>query len=148
MRDDVTMWRRLPLAEPIKNHNMEHIYNNRSLKTSHHNANFVVNDGAAGCHNYNVRCPLWRRLGLWQFSVFLWYVTSSIHSLYRDHFVQASSQWETTLQCNVVPHLLGAGIKWSLHFVHAPSQWETTLQCNVVPHWLERMHKMIPACKQ
>ena len=23
------------------------------------------------------------------------------------------------------------------HFVYAPSQWETTLQCNVVPHWLD-----------
>ena len=26
----------------------------------------------------------------------------------RDHFVDAPSQWETTLQCNIVPHCLGA----------------------------------------
>ena len=28
--------------------------------------------------------------------------------LYRDHFMYAPSQWETTLQCNVVSHWLGA----------------------------------------
>ena len=33
----------------------------------------------------------------------------------RDHFVYAPSQWETTLQCNVVFHWLGACTKWSLH---------------------------------
>ena len=33
----------------------------------------------------------------------------------RDHFVYASSQWETTLQCNVVSHWLDAYTKWSLH---------------------------------
>ena len=32
----------------------------------------------------------------------------------RDHFVNVPSQWETTLQCNVVSHLLGAFTKWSL----------------------------------
>ena len=32
----------------------------------------------------------------------------------RDHFVNVSSQWETTLQCNVVSHWLGAYTKWSL----------------------------------
>ena len=32
----------------------------------------------------------------------------------RDHFVYAPSQWETTLQCNVVSHWLGAYTKWSL----------------------------------
>ena len=30
----------------------------------------------------------------------------------RDHFVYVLSQWETTLQCNVVPHWLGAYTKW------------------------------------
>ena len=31
-------------------------------------------------------------------------------------------------------------------FVDAPSQWETTLQCNVASHWLSTyMHKMISA---
>ena len=32
----------------------------------------------------------------------------------RDHFVYAPSQWETTLQCNVVSHWLEAFIKWSM----------------------------------
>ena len=31
----------------------------------------------------------------------------------RDHFVNAPSQWETTLHCNVVSHWLGAYTKWS-----------------------------------
>ena len=35
-------------------------------------------------------------------------------SLYMDHFVYASSQWETTLHCKVVSHCLGANTKWSL----------------------------------
>ena len=38
-------------------------------------------------------------------------VTLCIHS---DHFVYVPSQWETTLQCNVVSHWLGACTKWSL----------------------------------
>ena len=29
-------------------------------------------------------------------------------SLGRNHFVYAPSQWETTLQCNVVPYYVGA----------------------------------------
>ena len=33
---------------------------------------------------------------------------------HRGHFVYAPSQWETTLQCNVVSHWLGAFTKWSL----------------------------------
>ena len=33
----------------------------------------------------------------------------------RDHFVYAPSQWETTLQCNVVSHWLGAYTKLSLN---------------------------------
>ena len=35
-------------------------------------------------------------------------------NIYRDHFVCAPSQWETTLQYNVVSHWLGAYTKWSL----------------------------------
>ena len=31
-----------------------------------------------------------------------------------DHFVYAPSQWETLLQCDVVPHWLGTFTKWSL----------------------------------
>ena len=33
---------------------------------------------------------------------------------YRDHFVYAPSQWETTLLSNVISHWLGAYTKWSL----------------------------------
>ena len=33
-----------------------------------------------------------------------------------NYFVNASSQWETTLHCNVVSHWLGAFTKWSLVF--------------------------------
>ena len=33
---------------------------------------------------------------------------------YRDHFVNAPTQWETTLQCNVVSHWPGTFTKWSL----------------------------------
>ena len=29
-----------------------------------------------------------------------------------------------------------------VHFVYAPSQWETTLQCNVVSHWLVAYKKV------
>ena len=35
----------------------------------------------------------------------------------RDHSVHASSQWETTLHCNVVSHWLGAYTKWSLWLI-------------------------------
>ena len=31
----------------------------------------------------------------------------------RDHVVYASSQWETTLHCNVISHWIGAYAKWS-----------------------------------
>ena len=40
--------------------------------------------------------------------------TSEDISQCRDHFVHAPKQWETTLQCNVVSHWLGACTKWSL----------------------------------
>ena len=35
----------------------------------------------------------------------------------RDHYVCAPSQWETALQCNAVPHWLGAYTKWVLYRV-------------------------------
>ena len=37
---------------------------------------------------------------------------------YRDHFVYAPSQWETTLHCNVASHWLGAYTKWSPGIQH------------------------------
>ena len=57
----------------------------------------------------------------------------------RDNFVYAPSQWETTLQCNVVSHWLGAYTKWSLamdarynmaieiHYLHSTSDNVTSL---------------------
>ena len=60
-------------------------------------------------------------------------------------FVYVPSQWEMTLQCNVISHRLDSFTKWFLHIGHyefradsrpAPSQWETLLQCNAVSHWL------------
>ena len=30
------------------------------------------------------------------------------------------------------------------HFVYAPSHWEAMLQCNIIPHWLGAYKKMIP----
>ena len=38
----------------------------------------------------------------------------------------APSQWETTLQCNVVSHWLGAYTKWSLYHTF-PHYWDTYL---------------------
>ena len=37
----------------------------------------------------------------------------------RDQFVNAPSQWETTLQCNVVSYWLGAYTQWSLQLWYA-----------------------------
>ena len=56
-----------------------------------------------------------------------------------DQFVYVSSQWETTLQCNVISHWLATYMEWSLcsdHFVYASNQWKTMLQCNVMSNWL------------
>ena len=50
---------------------------------------------------------------------------------YRDHFVNVPSQWETTLQCNVVSHWLGAFTKCSLE-LPVPSQcWEMIERANI-----------------
>ena len=46
-----------------------------------------------------------------------WIQVSCVNKQYyccRDHFVYAPSQWEMTLQWNVVSHWLGAYSKWSL----------------------------------
>ena len=39
----------------------------------------------------------------------------------RGHFMYAPSQWETTLQCNVVSHWLGAYAEWSLQALRLDS---------------------------
>ena len=39
---------------------------------------------------------------------------------FRDHFVNAPSQWEMTLHCNIVFHWIGAFTKWSLKLYRYP----------------------------
>ena len=69
--------------------------------------------------------PQWGVLVYWPLNIWCWTsccVTQSwadhciAHTCqtYRDHFVYAPSQWEATLQCNVVSHWLGACTEWSL----------------------------------
>ena len=78
--------------------------------------------------------------------------------LFRVHFVNVPSQWETTLQCNLPGcnelisfqclklHTGQANFCYCTkkrdprifrdYFVYVPNQWETTLHCNVISHWL------------
>ena len=46
-------------------------------------------------------------------------------SIFRDRFVYATSQWEMTLQCNVISHWMGTHTKWSLHFLYSHANWST-----------------------
>ena len=51
----------------------------------------------------------------------VWWVSKPITTyltthIFRDYFVYAPNQWETTLQCNIVYHWLGAYTKRSLCF--------------------------------
>ena len=50
----------------------------------------------------------------------------------RDHSVYVPSQWEMTLQCNVISHWLGAYTKWSLIY---PKAKQTPL-CDALPSGL------------
>ena len=50
-------------------------------------------------------------------------VSEEILWCYDDHFVYAPSQWETTLQCNVVSRWLGVHTKWSLVIVILTMVW-------------------------
>ena len=47
----------------------------------------------------------------WEFSINKLEV--SLETYTRDHFVNAPSQWGTTLHCNIISHCLGAYTKWS-----------------------------------
>ena len=40
-----------------------------------------------------------------------------------DRFVNMPSQWEMTLQCNVISHWLGAFTKWTLTHIHVSVDW-------------------------
>ena len=54
--------------------------------------------------------------------------TLSIHMITSRDFVYARSQWETTLQCNVVSHWLSAHTERSLHVTrvsHAHSNYRS-----------------------
>ena len=53
---------------------------------------------------------------------------------YRNHFVYALSQWETTLQCNVVTHWLGA-------FTYSSCPWAIDVYCE---HYGEKL----PYCER
>ena len=46
--------------------------------------------------------------------VFIHIITRCFTAITMDHFVYALSQWETTLQCNVASHWLGACTEWLL----------------------------------
>ena len=106
-----------------------------------------------------------QHISLWSSSAFHWVASeiccpSLCHhdgcrctKAFRDQSRYASSQWETSLQCNDVSHWLGAYLDWSLAFLHyidrdrsryMPSQWETLSQCNDVSHWLGT-YLLIPA---
>ena len=67
-----------------------------------------------GSHNEDTCCPwLDKHDGLNDSTA-----STMLKHLHRDHFVNAPSQWETMLQCNVISHWLGACTKWSLLTVH------------------------------
>ena len=78
----------------------------------------------------------WSKKQTYGFIIIDWFISSSIENLskervraippfyFRDHFVYAPSQWETTLQCNVVSHWLGAHTKWSFYLLHAAMFWK------------------------
>ena len=44
------------------------------------------------------------------------------------------SEWVNICLCRIVVHMYIWICRD--HFVYVPSQWETTLQCNIVSHWL------------
>ena len=66
--------------------------------------------------HYDNNVPCFKMWGLSCFMIYIWIIMWP-HVIFRDHFVDAPSQKETTLHCNVVSHWLGAYIKWSLHFL-------------------------------
>ena len=62
-------------------------------------------------YGYNILSGIWlSEIPHKNILALLWKIVFYI----RDHFVYGTSQWETTLQCNVVSHWLGAFTKWFL----------------------------------
>ena len=90
-------------------------------------------------HMWAMGCLLYRFEG--KFTTLFWH-----HS--GDHFVNASSQWRTTLHNNVVSHWLGAYTKWSLHSVfsilfylkqhrHSLGSFQTKMNVMLNQHWFK-----------
>ena len=57
---------------------------------------------------------------------------TNVMSTARHHFVNAPSQWEMRLQCNVVSHWLGVFTKSSLHFLW---KWMPQNTLIISQHW-------------
>ena len=59
-------------------------------------------------------------------------ITQGNRCHFRDHFVYAPSQWETTLHCNVISHWLSTYSKWSLQLLSPPN----------LSYLLQKLHKL------
>ena len=55
----------------------------------------------------------------------------------KDHFVYAPSQWEATLQCNIIPHWLGASTERSSYKSSQSSQL-----------WMQHHIRVLTSCGQ
>ena len=104
MRDCITLWQRLSLAgcEPRISHGM-------SVMSIFEEIYSVMYNGSRLCTVIFKSTTAW---GV--FSVLSEVVLWDLHLRCRDQSMNAPSQWETTLQCNVISHWLGAYTKWSL----------------------------------
>ena len=56
------------------------------------------------------------------------------HYSSRDHFVYAPSQWDMTLQCNVISHWVDAFTKWSLLMSIKVYTYTTGASVIIEPH--------------
>ena len=84
----------------------------------------------------DVGCLLWAKCELCMCSTIVVIIETMPHC--RDHCEYGLSQWETTLQCNVVLNWLSPYSKYSVRRDHSEfelSQWDMTLQCNIVSLW-------------
>ena len=59
-------------------------------------------------------CDGWRMVFFMKRKLTSWKLIIIGDDIFVGHFVDAPSQWETTLHCNVVSHGLGVCTKWSL----------------------------------
>ena len=92
-------------------------------------SDFTSDDKSWHHDNWRFRIRLWQpmvppvapSLASWQLPVIS--IVLDSRDIFRDHFVCASSQWETTLHCNVVSHWLGVYTKWSLNLAVYPIKY-------------------------